>query len=89
MVTKNSSNYFISRIFRAEDHPDHKPIHIIEELFSGKPRFLVPLVEALLRKGKKLRAYLGDGADVCSPNYIQSAAGIWIRHNLEESSFTP
>ena len=33
-VIFNSSNYFISRIFRAEDHPEHMALHKVEDLFS-------------------------------------------------------
>lgn len=31
----NAANYFVSQTFRAPSHPDHMPLHKIEDLFSG------------------------------------------------------
>ena len=54
-VIFNTSNYFISKIFRSDGHPDYMPLQKVEDLFTDRPRFLIPLVEALLKKGYKQR----------------------------------
>ena len=71
-VIFNTSNYFISKVFRAEGHPDHMPLHKVEDLFTDRPRFLIPLVEALLKKSRKQRefAYDDEGEEEFNPNYL-------------------
>lgn len=51
IVTRNTSNFFISRSFRAPGHPDYLPLYKIEDLFEGNIRMLVDLVRQLLKKG--------------------------------------
>ena len=43
-------NYYISQVFRNPEHPQHMPIHKVEDLFAERPRMLISLVESLLRK---------------------------------------
>ena len=33
----NASNYFVSQCFRSPNHPDHVPLHKVEDLFSNEP----------------------------------------------------
>ena len=53
----NAANYFVSQTFRAPNHPDHMPLHKIEDLFSGDQIMIGCLVSLLLkrweRNGKK------------------------------------
>ena len=68
-VIFNTSNYFISKVFRAEGHPDHMSLHKVEDLFTDRPRFLVPLVEALIKKGTKQREGMYDDEELF-PDYF-------------------
>ena len=43
-------NYYVSQVFRNPEHPQHMPLHKVEDLFAERPRMLISLVEALLRK---------------------------------------
>jgi len=46
----NTANYFVSQCFRAPSHPDHMPLHKVEDLFSGEPIMIACLVTILLRR---------------------------------------
>ena len=45
IVARNSSIFFISRVFKRIDHPDYAPLYKIEDLLSGQPQMLAFLVE--------------------------------------------
>jgi len=53
IVDKNSSTFFIRRVFKAPGHEDHMPIHKVEDILSGQPRMLSFLVEELVKHGEK------------------------------------
>ena len=53
---KNTSNYFVSRIYRAETHEDHLSVHKVEDLFTGDSVMLLELVSSLFRKGREHQA---------------------------------
>ena len=63
------------------------PLHKVEDLFTDRPRFLIPLVEALLKRSRKQRefAYDDEGEEEFNPNYLQQAKGIWVRNLLNMS----
>ena len=46
----NATNFYVSSIFRKSDHPAYMPLNKVEDLFEGKHRMLINLVESLLRK---------------------------------------
>ena len=46
----NTANYFVSQCFRAASHPDHMPLHKIEDLFSGDYVMITCLVTLLLKR---------------------------------------
>lgn len=50
IVCHNACNYYISRSFRAPNHPDHLPFYKVEDLIDNNPIMLVCMVQALLKK---------------------------------------
>lgn len=46
----NATNYYVSSIFRKPDNPAYMPLSKVEDLFEGKFRMLINLVESLLKK---------------------------------------
>lgn len=46
----NTANYFTSQCFRAVAHPDHIPLHKVEDLFSNEPVMIGCLVSILLKR---------------------------------------
>ena len=56
-IQHNSAvNYYVSQVFRSPDHPQHTPLHKVEDLFSERPRMLISLVESLLKKKMAVQA---------------------------------
>ena len=53
IVEKNSSVFFIRRVFKDESHVDYMPLYKVEDLLRGHPRMLGFLVEDLCKHGLK------------------------------------
>ena len=56
IISKNTSNYFIGRAFRAPSNADYLPLAKIEDLFTNNHRMLIELTQQLLKKGKPHQA---------------------------------
>ena len=45
----NATNYFLSCYFRSKNHPDHIPLHKVEDLFSNEPIMIQCLCTLLFK----------------------------------------
>jgi len=49
----NAANYFVSQCFRSPSHPDHLPLHKVEDLFSNEPVLIHCLCTLLFKRWVK------------------------------------
>lgn len=49
--------YYIYKIFKKKDDPEYMPLHIVEDLFYGRPQALEALVEKLIKRKEFNSAY--------------------------------
>jgi len=82
LASFNAANYFVSQCFRGPTHPDHIPMHKVEDLFSGDETMIACLVTLLLKRWVKVCK--------CNPSeaLIHKTLGIIKRHNLQKSKQT-
>lgn len=69
----NASNYFVSQCFRAPNHPDHIPLHKVEDLFSNEPVMVQCLCTLLFKRWSK-----NHRANLQEP-FLQKIIGIMKR----------
>jgi len=53
IVARNSAIFFISKLFKREDHPEFAPLQKVEDVLAGQPLMLAFLVEELCRHADK------------------------------------
>lgn len=76
LASYNAANYFVSNCLRSPSHPDHMPLHKVEDLFSGEPVLIQCLCTLLFRRWiKNHRANKQDP-------FLQKILGIMQRENV-------
>lgn len=76
----NAANYFVSQTFRSPSHPDHMPLHKIEDLFSGDDIMIGCLVSLLLKRWER------NGKKNPQDALLHKTLGIMQRQNFSASS---
>ena len=79
MASFNAANYFVSQCFRAPSHPDHIPLHKVEDLFSGDPTMIACLCTLLFKRWNKVHKSNPN------ENFLQKILGIVKRNKLMEN----
>mgnify|MGYP000930717697 CR=1 FL=1 len=85
IVDKNSSSYFIRRVFKDPSSSDHMPLTKVEDLLKGQARMLGFLVEEVCKHAQKFTLASPDGSEG-ERVWLNSAKGVWDRNNLSEFS---
>ena len=78
IVEKNSSIFFIRRVFKDEEHADYMPLYKVEDLLQGHPRMLGFLAEELYKYSQK------QHDDYTSELWSNRAKGVQLRNNLPD-----
>lgn len=78
MSSFNTANYFVSCTCRAQTHPDHMPLHKVEDLFNGDRVMISCLCMLLFKRWTRAaKANLNDPS-------LQKLLGIINRHGIME-----
>lgn len=80
LVARNCSIFFISRVFKKEDHADYAPLHKVEDLLVGQPKMLSNFVAELCKHADK------QISEPLKKLWLNRARGVWTRHGLEHSN---
>ena len=87
IVDRNSSIFFINRVFKHPDHPDYMPVYKVEDLLSGQSRMLAFLVHELCKHADKLEQTTSTEDDKDAVHLWRNRArGVWMRNKLSSAS---